>query len=318
MKKMINQEVVAGYVYQLCDSNGRNKLELKTVKNEKSENFGKEFIGGTIAVAVDEDGLNIIEVHYSYVTPTTKNGSTNSTFTNLKKIITEGKTWLECGKDATKVKLEPALALNDFVTKENEIASAKINEGGFVTIINELPPESERNCFTTDMVITRVTHVEADPEKNIDNDYVVLRGAVFNFRGEVLPVDFLVKNPAGMEHFESMDISSSNPVLTKVWGRINCETKTTVKEEESAFGSAAVKTYTRKTKEYIVTGTAKSPYEFGEEGVLTVDELQKAMQDREVHLAEVRKKDDEYKTSRNTPAAAPASAKKVPTGDFKF
>lgn len=300
MRKNKNECVIAGYVYQLLDSNGKNPLKLGTVKNPQSENFGKDFINGTIAVAVDDDALNIIEVHYSYVTPTTKNGSTNNTFVALQKLITEGKTYLDYGKDATKVKLQPSIDLNDFVNRDGEVTSAKRNEGGFVSIIDRLPPEEERNTFLADVLINRVTHVEANPEADIEEDYCKIGGAVFNYKEELLPVEFVMRNPDGMAYFEGLDISSKNPVYTKVWGEINCFTKIKTVKEESAFGVPSIKTYPRKIKEYLITGAQGEPYAFGDEGVMTVEELSKAMQNREIKLAEVKSKDAEYKASKET------------------
>ena len=326
MRKNKNSCVIAGYLYQLVDSNGRNPLKMGTVQNTQSENFGKEFINGTIAVAVDEDALNIVEVHYTFVSPTTKSGSTNNTFVTLKKLLIEGKTYLDYGKDATKVKLEPSIDLNDFVNRDGEITSAKRNEGGFASIIGELPPESERNTFMTDILINRVTHVDADPEADIPADYCKIGGAVFNFRNELLPVEFIMRNPEGMEYFESLEISSRNPIYTKVWGSINCLTKVTTVKEESAFGAPSVKTYTRKIKEYLIEGAQGEPYDFGAENVMTVEELNKAMQDREIKLAEVKKNDAEYKASRevsfpsnSNKAVATATPNKIPTGmDINF
>ena len=80
MKKMINTERIEGRVYQ-------HNLTIKTVQNQTSANFGKEFISGQLEVAVDEEGLNIIPVHYTYVTETTSAGNKNATYANLKKII---------------------------------------------------------------------------------------------------------------------------------------------------------------------------------------------------------------------------------------
>ena len=82
MKKMINTERIEGRVYQ-------HNLTIKTVQNQTSANFGKEFISGQLEVAVDEEGLNIIPVHYTYVTETTSAGNKNATYANLKKIIDE-------------------------------------------------------------------------------------------------------------------------------------------------------------------------------------------------------------------------------------
>lgn len=292
MKYKQNSERIEGRIYQ-------HDLAIKTVQNQSSQNFGKEFIAGTLEVAVDDAGLNVIPVHFTYVTEVTSKGQTNRTFTVLKKIIDEGKTIVTDGMDeATKVRIDTALALNDFYTNDDSLVSVKTNEGGFVTIVNELSGENERNTFSADMVIIGVTRIEADEEKNIKEDYVTVKGAIFNFRGDLLPLEFIVKNAGGMKYFEDLGASNSEPVYTKVWGRINCETKTTIVEEESAFGEAAVKKYERKTKEWVITGTAKVPYEFGDEEILTGEELTKAMQAREVMLADIKKRSEEYKAQK--------------------
>lgn len=318
MKYKQNSERIEGRIYQ-------HDLAIKTVQNQSSQNFGKEFIAGTLEVAVDDAGLNVIPVHFTYVTEVTSKGQTNRTFTVLKKIIDEGKTIITDGMDeATKVRIDTALALNDFYTNDDSLVSVKTNEGGFVTIVNELSGENERNTFSADMVITGVTRIEADEEKNIKEDYVTVKGAIFNFRGDLLPLEFIVKNAGGMKYFEDLGASNSEPVYTKVWGRINCETKTTIVEEESAFGEAAVKKYERKTKEWVITGTAKVPYEFGDEEILTGEELTKAMQAREVMLADIKKRSEEYKAQKaagNTDSAPKAQTGAKPAakaGTFNF
>ena len=93
MRKNVNKETIEGRVYE-------HDLTLKTVQNQQSENFGKEFINGSLSVATDEEGLNVITVHYTFVTEITKKGAVNPTFTNLKRIIESGKSWVADGKEA--------------------------------------------------------------------------------------------------------------------------------------------------------------------------------------------------------------------------
>ena len=139
MKRTINSEIVEGRLYQ-------HNLELKTVQNKNSDNYGKEFITGTLDVATDEAGLNIISVHFTYVVEKTKSGKTNVTFGVLKNIIDGAKAWITDGKDAAlKVRVSTALALNDFYTREGELVSVKRNEGGFVNVIKDLAPEEAEN-----------------------------------------------------------------------------------------------------------------------------------------------------------------------------
>ena len=308
MRKNINSEKIIGRVYQ-------HNLAIKKVQNQQSENFGKDFISGTLDVATDEDGLNVLTIHYTYVTPTTKAGKTNNTYKTLEKIINGTPTWLSDGKDAaTKIKVDTALALNDFYVQD-QLVSVKKNEGGFITIINELPEEAERNTFSADMVITNVLRVEADEERGII-EHVKLKGAIFNFRNDILPIEFVVKNNDGMNYFESLEITPSSPVYTKVWGKITSTTVKTSEQVESAWGEPAVSTSERNIKEWVVTGTAKEPYEFGEENVLTVEELTKAMQNREILLADIKKKNEEYQASKNSGGISSSAA--INTGTFNF
>lgn len=315
MRKPQNSERIEGRIYQ-------HDLAIKQVQNQASDNYGKDFIAGNIEVATDEDCLNVIKVHFTYVTPTNKSGSENRTYSVLKKIIDENKTITSVGKDdATKVRIDTALALNDFYNNEDQLVSAKTNEGGFVTIINgELGEEKERNRFTVDMVITGVNHVDKDEEKKTE-EYTVVRGAIFNFRNDLLPVEFKVKKPDGMRYFEDLGATNAEPVYTKVWGDIISETIETKQEIESAFGEAAVRTYKNSNKEWVITGTAKVPYEFGDESVLTADELTKAAADRQVYLADVKKRNDEYKASKasgTTATVANAATTATKTAGFTF
>lgn len=312
MRKAQNTERIEGRIYQ-------HDLTVKQVQNQASENYGKDFINGNLEIATDEEGLNVIKVHFTYVTETNKNGAKNATYANLKKIIDDNKTWTSVGKDdAQKVRVDTALALNDFYNNNDELVSAKTNEGGFVTLINELGEENERNTFSVDMVITTVTHVDKDEEKHIDEEYTLVRGAIFNFRNDLLPVDFKVKSKDGMKYFEDLGATGSEPVYTRVWGKIISETSTSTVEVESAFGEPAVRTYRNSNKEWIITGTAKVPYEFGDENILTADELTKAMQDRQVYLADVKKRADEYKANRAAGTTATSATTATKTADFTF
>lgn len=316
MKKTINKETIEGRVYQF-------DLEVKQVQNTESDNYGKDFISGTLEIAVDEDALNVVPVHYTYVTPVTSKGKPNSTYTTLEKIISEKKDWVTVGKEnAMMVSLSPSLSLNEFYDKEDKLVSTKVNESGFAKIVNALnEDENERATFTVDMLINRVVEVEPDEDKG--TPYMVkVGGAVFNFRNELLPVEFTVCE-AGQRYFLDLGASASNPIFTKVWGTIKCSSETVVKTEESAFGEAAVKSYEKKTKDWIITGCAKEPYDFGDESVLTVAEVQKAMQDREVKIADIKKRQEEYaakktSTGNSKPTSAAAVAANIPTGSFKF
>ena len=311
MKKTINQETVEGRLYQ-------HNLELKTVQNKESANFGKEFITGTLDVATDEEGLNVIPIHFTYVVEMTKNGKKNVTFGVLKSIIDGAKAWITDGKDAAlKVRVNTALALNDFYTRDDELVSVKRNEGGFVNVIKDLAPEEERSTFKTDMVITSVVRVEADEEQGIDKDFLRIRGAIFNFRNDLLPVEFTCRNEKAFGYFEGLDVSGANPVFTEVRGNIVNNVIKQAIEEESAFGTTSVKTVTRSVKEWVITWARPTEYDFGADDVLTTDELKEAMQNREVYLADIKKRAEEYRAQAAQNSTASAGSN-IAEGGFDF
>lgn len=306
MRKALNREVISGKVYE-------HALAIK-VTGESSKAPGTTYIGGTIDIATDDKCMNVVQVAFTYVTEVTKAGKKNNTFTALKNIIENGKTVLVDGYDAaTAVKIDASLALNDFYTDRNgeeTLVSAKRNGGSFVTIVNTLGEENTRNTFECDMLINGTQYVEADEERHIEKDYLIVKGAVFDFRGAILPVEFVVKNPGGIKYFESLDASPKNLTFTKVWGHINSEVTKTTREEESAFGEPIVKEYTRTVKEWVIEGTSKkeSVYEIGDaENGITQEEIKKALADREVYLADVKKRQDEYNASKAAGGASKTS-----------
>lgn len=310
MKNMVNSTHIEGLVYE-------STLELR-VSGENSKNPGTEFIMGNLNIATDNDCTNIVPVHFTYVTATTSKGNSNATFGVLKDIV-DGKigTVMANGKEnAGKVRIDSAIGLNEFYSDRNgkeELVSAKRNEGGFVHTVASLnADEKARNTFMADMLITSVTHVDGDEEKGT-KDKALVRGCVFDFRKAVLPIEFSVTNARGMDYFEGLDASPKSPVFTKVWGRQISTTVTNTKVEESGWGEANVQESTSTRRDWVITGSNTEPYEWDSDETITAKELTEAMANREVYLAGIKQRQDEYKASKAAPAAAAPA-----TGGFNF
>lgn len=310
-KTMINQTHIEGILYE-------HDLTLKE-SGETSKNPGTKFISGTISIATDDAMTNIVPVHFTYVTATFGSGKPNDTFTTLSNIIngTFGSYMKDGADKAVKLRVDSALGLNEFYTDRNgkeELVSAKRNEGGFVHKVDALDEDEKvRNTFKADMVITSVKHVDADDEKNLPEKCIV-KGAIFDFRKSLLPIEFSATNPNAMRYFENLDASQKNPIFTCVWGRQVSEVVVRQIVTESAFGEDEVREVKNTRRDFVITGAAKEPYVWDDESSITAAELNEAIQKREVDLAAMKKRQDEYKASRNaTPkAAAPAQ------GGFNF
>ena len=309
-KTMINQTHIEGVLYE-------HNLEAK-VSCEASKNPGTPFIAGTISIATDDAMTNIVPIHFSYVTATFGSGKPNDTYTTLSNIVngTFG-TYMKDGSDkAVKLRVDSALGLNEFYTERNgkeELVSAKRNEGGFVHKVDALDEDEKvRNTFKADMVITCVTHVDSDDEKGLPEKCIV-KGAIFDFRKSLMPVEFSATNPNAMRYFEGLEASQKNPVFTCVWGRQVSETIVKQIRTESAFGEDEVREVKNTRRDFVITGASKEPYVWDDESSITATELNEAIQKREIDLAAMKKRQDEYRASKSAPkAAAPAA------GGFNF
>ena len=309
-KTLINEAHIEGYLYE-------QKLEKK-VTGAQSKNPGTEFISGTISVATDDKMENVVSIHFTYVTATTAKGNANATFTALDKILTDNPTVLNVGADkAIKVRCDSAVSLNEWfreLTDEKPVSIIR-NEGGFVHIVNSInEDEKQRNTFKADIVITAVKDVEADPEKN-QEAYVKVKGAIFDFRKALLPVEFVARSKGAMSYFQNLDVSPKHPVFTCVWGRQQSQTVVTRTVTESAFGEDEVRERQTTTREFVITGASKNPYVWDDEDYLTAAELSQAMSDRELTLASIKKRQEEYQASKGSGSAAAVSTE---TSGYNF
>lgn len=311
MKSMINKTHIEGLLYQ-------HTLEIKT-SGPNSAKPGTVFISGNVDIATDDALTNIVTVHYTYVTEKTAKGNANNTYIVLNDIIngTLGSVMVHGADNAAKLRVDSAIGLNEFFSDRNgkeELVSAKRNEGGFIHSTPTLSAdENTRNTFDVDMVITGARMVEANEERGLP-EKMILKGAIFDFRNSLLPIELSVLNPRAMAYFEGLGISATSPVFTRLQGRQVSEVVERTVTEEGAWGEPIVKKYSSTRKDYIVTWAASDPYEWDDDSSITAAEMKKAMSDRETTLATMKQRQDEYKASKGqaTTTAAPAA------GGFNF
>ena len=277
MKKMVNVVKLEGKLYE-------SSLEIKVSKK------GVEYIGGKIELATDDDNLNIVSIDYPYVAKRYSNGKENKNYSVLNSIIENGKSIVgNPDEEPTLLRIDSNIDLNEWYKNENGedvLVSTRRVAGGFTHIIKKLSNESvRRNRFECDMVITNSIYVEADEEANIPEDKMVIKGCVFNYKNDLLPIEFTVLNQGGIDYFDSLDISPNAPIFTKVWGEIINKTITTSITEESAFGEPVVKEVKKNKKDWVLTGTMANPYEFDDEGTILASELKECMSNRQITLA---------------------------------
>lgn len=294
MKEFINKSHVEGYIF-----------DHSLVKRESAK--GVTYIGGILNVATDEDAMNVVPVHFIYVTETySKSGKTNPNFGILDKIIEDGNTYSVNGKEAQKVRIDGDLGVNDFVTKDGEMVSAQRIVGKFIHTMNATDNILDNaSTFEADMLIT--SYVEKEVEDG--DDYGQVEGYAFGYQGRLVPITLSIRNTDGMKYFEDQDISKANPFCTRVWGNVVSNTITKESTVESAFGAPQVTVTTRTFRSWDIDGCGAEPYIWDDESFITKDELKKCLADREEQLADVRKRNEEYRNSQAGKSGFPTEAK---------
>lgn len=300
---MINRVHLEGKLYQ-------HNLERKTT-GANSKAPGTEYIRGTVEVATDDNVTNIVSVNYTYVTAKYSSGKENPNFKILGDII-DGKysTCISDGADAaTCVSIDTSIGVNDFYSNRQQdengdpvLVSAKRNDGGFIRIVkNVKATDKERNNFNVDVVITGYSIKEADEERGLPEKGVI-KGAIFDFKNALLPVEFSVTNPQAISYFEGLEATPKNPVFTQLKGTQISEVVKKTITIEGAFGDE-VREVENNRKDWVITWAQSDPYDWGDESTITNNDLKKAMTDRETYLAEVKAR---YEESQKNKETAPA------------
>lgn len=295
MRTNKNVVYVEGYVY--------NFSLFPNVAGPNSKNPGQEYINGTVNIATDEDGINIVSVRYTYVTPTWKSGKENETYTILKALIDGAPTWDKDGKDkATKLRIQGDVEVNDFMGRDGNMVETKQVRGGFTHYAND-GFRDKRNNFETDIIITSAVRVEVED----GDDYMNLSGYVFNFRNDFIPVTYTLINEAGIKYFEDLDISMNNPYYTYVWGRIVSSTQRVEKQVETAWGAPQVEYTTRTLRMWVVDGCSPDSYDFDDLDTITLDEFKQGLANREQQKAEAKARQEARNESSTGKSGFPAT-----------
>lgn len=309
MKKIVNEIHGEGYLYE-------HTLSKKTSKK------GVDYIGGSLSIATDEECTNIIKFEFPYVVPVyAKSGKPNATYKLFENIINNANCSVMAGgkEKAVKLRVDSSVALNEWYDNEGNLVSNMRNEGGFVNNAQKLNDDvNKRNTFKTDLLITGVFRKDADEENGVP-EKAIIKGATFNFAGALLPISYTVYNPSAISYFENLDPSTSKPVFTKVWGNIVSQEIIKKIETENAFGDTLIEDRTSTRREYVITGASSVPYEWDSEDTITANELKEAMSAREIHLAEVKKGQEERAAAKTADVVTPTVSPVVANGaEFNF
>lgn len=305
--KWKNAVEVQGYIFNF--GNSEREMLKECISGPNATHPGTQYIRGTLNVATDDEASNVVTIWFQYVPKVwpAKNGKPereNPTYAELARLIDTAKTFESDGVAATKVRVSGNLDVNDFYTREGELASPKRIRGSFVHVLNG-PISPNPATFDIECILSNAITKEVDSGE----DYLTLKGYTFDFRNAILPFDVNVRIPAAITYFENQDISNANPLVTNIKGNIVSAIVKQEEEVESAFGDPVVNVTTRSVRTWDVTWAAKEPMEWDDESSITKAELKKVLQEREDMLAAEKKRQDEWKASQGSSFTATTAPK---------
>lgn len=275
MKKWKNAVHVEGYIF---------KHSLKTYTSKKT---GVPFVMGDIEICVDDRGLMTVPVHFGYTAEKTSTGKVNSNYPLLMQILQENKTYETAGTQAPRVRVDGYVATNDFYTRDGQLASPKRIEASFIHPLTN--KQIAAPTFSGDMIIKNtVLH------DNEDDTYLDINGYMFDFFNNIYPVTFSVNIPAAIEFFQSQDY----PFVTVISGEIEnliVERKRTL---ECAWGEPVVETTSQSIRSWNIKRMT-SPISIPDDDIISKEELQAALANREQKLAAEKQRRDDYLAQRD-------------------
>lgn len=311
-------EIKNGAMKNTCNINGyvfKHELQHRTY-GPTAKNPGGDYINGRVWIAVGEDSLNTVEVNFSFVNPTKKNYKTgetveNTTYTYLDDIIKNKKTIEEIGKvSLTPVDIFGSVEVNDFVASNGDLVAQQRIKG--MTIKDARDKKFTGRCdFELDVFMTNYR----ERETNDGRIFGEISGYAFNFFNELVPVKLAIQpeTTGGMDYFESLHLSTDEPVFTKLNGSIVCSTVVYTREVDNAFGPSTVD-QTRTLRSWNITRAAGTPYEIGDddEDKISLTFMKNCLEARDKKLAEIVAREEEKKSVNNfaAPVAAPQKAEK--------
>lgn len=273
--------------YNAIDMKGRlysHNLEVK--------DFDKgEAITGTVTLEVDDKGT-LVDISV-FARPTFNSGKRNSTYDALESMMNgEYQTVAESGDAADWLSMTGNIDVSYYPAKngggdeEFGLSRGQRIRGGF---INPNKKHEYRNRWTMDLMITQVTEVEADTEKNLPRMARVNGYFVDAYNKRLMEVSFQARKPQAIDVLLGLPVSFEQPYFTSIWGEQQIVKRVVVKK--SMFGDDEVKEFDNKS--WVITGMATEPYEFGDKAAITVEEFNEYKQALHDHKADKAKDAEE-------------------------
>lgn len=286
MKESLNQINIEGIV---------SEINLREISKD-----GKNYVCGDVVVRVDDADGNVNMIPVSFISADKKtNGELNKNYArllNLKEYNSIASSGLE---NATKVQIRNAkMAENAFYSQNNDqvVSFIKINSN-FFTKIND----SNFNPTATFNIIGCIVKME-DEQKSIDGDLqetgrLVVNAAVVQYGDKVDVMKFIAEKP---EHIDFIKANWKEGDTVRIGGNVRYTEENVEVEQETGFGDAEIRKYTKRIREFIIKRGSAGPLD--EEQSYSQEDIKNGLLNRKKNFDKVKEKalNKEEKTEKTS------------------
>lgn len=249
--------------YNNVDMKGRlYNFALQTISTDKGD-----ALSGDVMLEVDADGTIVTIRYFGY--PVYNNGKVNKTYGVLDEMVAGNyKTVVDNGDDADWLACTGSIDIGYFVAKNNtddELARAQKIRGAFINANND---KAYNNKWKLDLLITNISEVDADEEKQLPR-YVKVGGYLIDgYNERLMEVQFQARTEKSMDYILGLEASYDNPYFVGTWGKIDKIKRLVV--HKNAFGEDATDEYS--STQWVITGMNPQSHDFGDEAAMTTDD----------------------------------------------
>lgn len=269
--------------YNSLDMKGR----LYDYALEADENQKGNVIKGEVSVEVDSDGT-VVKLRF-YVNEVTNAGKVNKTYGVLESMLAGNyETVVADGDNAYWLSFTGSLDVSYFKGRDSDelIRSQKLR-GGF---INDNKKKEYSNKWKLDFIITDVTEIEADLEKQLDRFVKVGGYLVDDYRCRVMEVEVQARSEKAMNYIVgNITPTQDNPYFVSTWGQVQRLSRLVTRK--NAFGEDDTEEY--QSFKFTISGMNPECYDIGEENVLGLETYQKMCDALKEHKEEILEKADD-------------------------
>lgn len=271
MKESLNQVDITGIV---------SEINIRDI--DKGD---KKYVAGEVVVRVEEKG-EISEIPVSFISADKKkDGTANQNYARLQQLKEYNSIASAGEENATRVQIRGAKMNENLFMPQNGtevISTARINSN-FFTKVNATAFKPEAKFRVIGKLLQIVDEQKSEDGEMVDTGRLVIRAALVGYADKTEVIKFIVEEPTAISFIKA---NWKEGDTVQMGGRLRYTNETVEQEIESGFGEAEVRTFTRRTREFLIErGSAEG---LDEENSYNDDDIKAALAQRKERMEQVK------------------------------